>query len=199
MFCPQCGIQAEPGIKYCKQCGQALNRIRGVMARGGANANWGEAWYEEALEEHRRKRRKTPEEKRYDEIKGGVITTVTGVAATIFLYFLMNTIADSEGGKDALILRTIWLCGLVPTFVGLGILFNGIFISKRIVELRQRQESELQPPQPLAQPLFTAVDTGRIPQLSEPAAPVANDYSVTEHTTTRLGERVAAKVPHQTN
>ena len=64
MYCPQCGTQADPGIKYCKKCGQALNRIRGVMSRGGSTPNWNEVWIEEALEEHRNKRKKTPEEKR---------------------------------------------------------------------------------------------------------------------------------------
>lgn len=195
MFCPQCGAQTDPGIKYCKQCGQALNRIRGVMSRGGANANWNDVWQEEALEEHRKKRKKTPEEKRYDEIKGGVITTAVGVGASIFLYFLMNAVADSDGGKDAAILRVIWLCGLVPTLIGLSMLFNGLFISKRIVELKRQQEMELQPPQPM----FAAVDTGRMAQLAEPSTPVASDYSVTEHTTTRLGDRAAIKVPRQTN
>jgi hypothetical protein len=194
MYCPQCGAQADPSIKYCKQCGQALNRIRGVMSRGGASANWNDVWQEEVLEEHRKKRKKTPEEKRYEEIKGGVITTSVGVGATIFLYFLMNAIALNEP-QDAAILRSVWLAGLVPTFIGLGILFNGVFISKRIVELKRQQESLPQAPQPL----FSAVETGRAAQLPEAQAKAVNDYSVTEHTTARLAEKTAANVRRETN
>lgn len=194
MFCPQCGAQADPGIKYCKQCGQALNRIRGVMSRGGASVNWHDAWQEEVLEEQRKKRKKTPEEKRYEEIKGGVITTSVGLGATIFLYFLMNAIAANEP-HDAAILRAVWLAGLVPTFIGLGILFNGVVISKRIVELKREQELQGPPPQPL----FSVSETARVGQLPEPQVQTVSDYSVTEHTTARLGEKTAVNVPRETN
>ena len=194
MFCPQCGAQADPGIKYCKQCGQGLNRIRGVMSRGGASSTWQDAWQENLLEEHRKKRQKTPEEKRYEEIKAGVIITSVGLAATIFLFFLMNAVAANEP-HDAAILRAVWLAGLVPTFIGLGILFNGVVISKRIVELKRQQEVSDQ----LPQPLFSAVETGRVAQLPEPAAQSVNDYSVTEHTTARLAEKTAVNMPRETN
>lgn len=194
MYCPQCGAQADPGIKYCKQCGQALNRIRGVMSRGGASANWHDVWQEEALEEHRKKRKKSPEEKRYEEIKAGVITTSVGLGATIFLFFLMNAVAANEP-HDAAILRAVWLAGLVPTFIGLGLLFNGVFISKRIVELKRQQE--IQQAQP--QPLFPALETGRVAQLPEPPAQASNEYSVTEHTTARLAEKTAVPVPRETS
>jgi hypothetical protein len=193
MYCPQCGAQADPNIKYCKQCGQALNHIRGALSHSGANANWNAVWQEEALEEHRKKRKKTPEEKRYDEIKGGVITTAVGLGATLFLYFLLNAVADSEGGKDAAILRVVWLAGLVPLLIGLGILFNGIFISRKVVELKRQQENPLQTPQPL----FAAVETGRVAQL--PEAQTVNDHSVTEHTTARLAERVAVNARRETS
>lgn len=194
MFCPQCGAQADLGIKYCKQCGQALNRIRGVMSRGGASINWQDAWQENLLEEQRKKRKKTPEEKRYEEIKAGVITTSVGVGATIFLYFLMNAIAANEP-HDAAILRAVWLAGLVPTFIGLGILFNGVVISQRIVELKRQQEAQV----PVPQPLFAVSETTRAGQLPEPQAQAVNDYSVTEHTTARLAEKTLINVPRETN
>lgn len=197
MFCPQCGAQADQGIKYCKQCGINLRRIQGVMSRGGASANWNDVWMEEALEEQRSKRKKTPEEKRIDEIKGGVITSSAGLAITIFFSFLFNAIANNVGGSQAEILRSLWAIGLVPLFIGLGIVFNGVYLSKRIVELKRAPEQPLAPPQP--QPLFGAqsssVDTAKVAQL-----PAANTQSsVTEHTTAHLGEATRVKARRETN
>jgi hypothetical protein len=200
MFCPQCGAQADQGIKYCKQCGINLRRIQGVMSRGGASANWNDVWMEEALEEQRSKRKKTPEEKRIDEIKGGVVTSSAGLAITIFFSFLFNAIANNVGGSQADILRSLWAVGLVPLFIGLGIVFNGVYLSKRIVELKRAPEQSPQPlAQPQPQPLFGAqnssVDTAKVAQL-----PAANaQVSVTEHTTAHLGEATAVNVQRKTN
>ena len=138
MFCPSCGTQTEAGIKFCKQCGLALNRIRGVMSRGGANPSWNDVWIQDELEKRDSKRKKLPEQKRLEELKGGVITTAAGFSATIFLYFLMNAVAGNEP-HDAEILRSVWLCGLIPTFIGLGILFNALVISPKIVALKRRE------------------------------------------------------------
>lgn len=196
MFCPQCGASADQGIKYCKQCGINLRRIQGVMSRGGASANWNDVWMEEALEEQRNKRKKSPEEKRIEEIKGGVLTSSVGLALTIFFSFLFDAVANNVGGSQAEILRSLWAVGLVPLFIGLGIVFNGVYLSKRVVELKRMQEQppqSLAPPQP--QPLFGVVDTARVAQL-----PAANaQVSVTEHTTAHLGEATAVNVRRETN
>ncbi len=196
MFCPQCGAQADQGIKYCKQCGINLRRIQGVMSRGGASANWNDVWMEEALEEQRSKRKKTPEEKRIDEIKGGVILSSVGLALTIFFSFLFDAIANNAGGTQAEILRSLWAVGLVPLFIGLGFIFNGVYLSKHLVELKRGQAEPLQPlapPQP--QPMFGVVDTAKVAQL-----PAANaQVSVTEHTTAHLGEATAINVQRKTN
>ncbi len=196
MFCPQCGAAADQGIKYCKQCGINLRRIQGVMSRGGASMDWNDVWKEEALEEQRQQRKKTPEEKRIEEIKGGVITASVGLAITVFFSFLFDAVANTAGGQGAEILRSLWAVGLVPLFVGLGFIFNGVYLSKRLVELKRGQEQPLPPlapPQP--QPLFGAVDTARGMQL-----PAANTQaSVTEHTTAHLGAATAVKVSRETN
>jgi hypothetical protein len=177
MYCPQCGTQAEPGIKYCKKCGQPLNRIRGVMSRGGASANWNEVWLEEHLEERRSKRKKTPEEKRLEEIKAGVIT---------------SSIAPEPGAN---ILRTLWAVGLVPLFIGAGLIFNGIFVSKRIVELKRRQEALAQ-----SQALpGVSVDTAPVAQLPEAKPQATPEFGVTEHTTARLGEGAAIPARRDNN
>jgi hypothetical protein len=185
MFCPSCGTQASEGLRFCKQCGANLRRVQGVMAQGGGGLDWSKTWVAEMMvseEERERQKGVTPEEKRFNEIKGGVITSSVGLGVMIFLYFFMDGLAAQPGNaSDAELLRHIWMAGIIPFFVGLAIIFNGLFISKRIVELKRQPLPK--PPQPL--PLGAPTTD----QLAEPAA----DFSVTEQTTTRLPEPVPAR------
>ena len=192
MFCPSCGTQTETGIKYCKKCGLALNRVRSAINRGGeAQPGWRD-WIKDELDA----RKKSPEEKRLEEIKGGVITTAVGVSVTTFLYFLMTAIAHNEP-HDAEIVSKIWLVGLIPTFIGLAILFNGLFISRKIVELKRREALADREP---AESWGSAIDTNSLAAPPMNALPAANlDYSVTEHTTARLKEKVALPASRDTH
>jgi hypothetical protein len=193
MFCPQCGTETHEALKYCKQCGTNLRRVLGVMGKGGAGymlSNearfWHEDWIEERREQREREKKKTPEEKRLNEIKGGVITSCVGLGVMMFLTFLFHGIINSlpQIGHIELILRTIPLVGIIPFLIGLGIIFNGLFLSKRIVQLKREEE------QPGKQPLFSpntmAPDTAPVPRL--PAQSPVSDFSVTETTTTELRE-----------
>jgi hypothetical protein len=206
MFCPSCGSQADLGIKFCKQCGFELNRVRGAIQRGGERpslmqnmADWDRDQLEAQREERRRKNKKSPEEKRYEEIKAGVITTCVGVGATVFLYFFMSVVAANEP-KDADIINRVWLAGLVPTIIGLGILFNGLVISRKIVELK-RQQALLENNSASAwTPVINAtpaLDTASINVNALPAAQF--DYSVTEHTTAKLKEKMPVPASRDTN
>ena len=82
----------------------------------------------------------TPEVKRYNEIKGGVITSCVGLALMIFLYVFMDGII--RGGKvppdAAEIISRIWVAGVIPLFVGIGLLINGVFVSKKQAEVAAR-------------------------------------------------------------
>lgn len=190
MFCPNCGIQATEGLKFCKRCGANLRRVQGVMAQGGGGFDWSKTWVAEMMmseEERERQKGVTPEEKRLNEIKGGIITSAVGLSVTIFLYFFMGSVAEVADPKAADILHNIWLSGLIPLVIGLAIIFNGLFISKRIVELRRQQVH--MPPQPLP---LGAPTTG---QLAEPSVP--GSFSVTEQPTSRMPEHEPARrEPH---
>ena len=200
MFCPSCGNETREPLKFCKQCGVNLRRIQGVMGKGGAGAksdspaNWAQVALEEYREE-RERRKKTPEEKRLNEIKAGMITASAGLGGMIFLSFLFEAIANTMGPDPAAnILRSLWAVGLVPFLVGLGMTFNGLVVSKKLVELK-RQEERSAP-----QPLFSAVPgTPPIPQLPAAAQSPIGDYSITEPTTTKLREPVPASSPRDTN
>lgn len=198
MFCPGCGIQTNEDLKFCKQCGANLHSVREVMlGKSGGSFDWSKTWVAEMfLTEEERERQKgvTPEEKRYKEIKDGVITCFVGVGVMIFLYFLLGAIAEVVASKDpeaAGIVRHIWVAGVIPFLVGIGLIINGLFISKRIVEVKRRQTQA--PPQP------TPLGAASTAQLSESSAPPLSGFSVTEPTTTRLKEPLPVPSRRDTN
>jgi hypothetical protein len=163
----------------------------GVMGKGGAGFKAGESvdWEKVELEERREKRftrnKKTPEEKRFEEIKAGVITSSVGLGLMIFLGFLFNAFAENVSHPADDILRAIPFVGVIPFLIGLGIVFNGLFISKRIVELKRRQEQHDQ-----QTPLFNAPNTSPVARLAESSQSPISDFSIAEPTTTKLREPV---------
>lgn len=176
MFCPGCTTQVIDDTKYCKSCGANLRGVREAMMGRGEPFDWSKTWVAEMFlteDEIERRRGVTPEQKRLNEIKAGVITTLVGLGAMIFLYFFLGVVADSAKGNGAEIIRRIWLAGLVPFLIGIGLLINGIFLSKHQVKL--------QPPS-----VPTPLPDRPTNQLSE--APRTH-ASVVEHTTAHLPER----------
>jgi len=156
MFCPQCGSTQNDELKFCKSCGVNLDAVRqaAAMRDPSEKFDWSRTWVAEMfLSESERKRRKeqierergiTPEMKRYTEIKAGVITSCAGVGVMIFLYVLMKGIilSGQNPPSDAAILSSIWVAGVIPFFVGVALIINGLFVSKRQVEIaRQREQA----------------------------------------------------------
>lgn len=199
MFCPQCGLTAEgEEIKFCKSCGANLHAVRQAVATRDAEDkfDWSKTWVAEMfLSEAERKRRNhelerkrgiTPEIKRYNEIKAGVITGSVGIAVMIFLFIICEGIILSGGlsaGEDEII-RRIWAAGFIPLFVGLALIVNGLFVSRKLVELAKRERLEQQQ----ADALEGASPEGRRglrpADTSEFQSPT---FSVTEGTTKHLG------------
>jgi len=149
MFCPQCGSTQSDDLKFCKACGANLEALRQVMAtRENADKfDWSKTWVadmlmsgEGALKHQARIERLqglSPEEKRLREIKAGVITASVGLGLMIFLFVLMGGIVASGRVSDAAaeILTRLWIVGVLPLLIGLAVLFNGMFVSKRGVGL----------------------------------------------------------------
>jgi hypothetical protein len=149
MFCPQCGVTQNDELKFCKSCGVNLDAVRqaAAMRATGDKFDWSRTWVAEMfLSESERKRRNeqierergiTPAMKRYTEIKAGVITSSVGVAVMIVLYVLMQGIILSgrPSVSDAAILSHLWVAGVIPFFVGLALVVNGLFVSKRQLEI----------------------------------------------------------------
>lgn len=199
MFCPKCGTSQADDLKFCKTCGAHLQAVRlAVEARdAGEKFDWGKTWVAEMfLSEGERKRREqelerlrgiTPEVKRYNEIKAGVITACVGLALMIFLaIFMEGIVAGGNVPRDtAEILNRLWVAGVIPLFVGLGLMINGIFVSKKQVEAARRNM-----PPPESMPADSAaLGRGAQPRPLRPADTsefITPGFSVTEGTTKHL-------------
>jgi hypothetical protein len=193
MFCPQCGNKQSDDLKFCKLCGANLYAVRQVVATREADEkfDWSRTWVAEMfMSEAERKRRNeelerlrgvTPEIKRYNEIKGGVITSFIGIGIMVFLWVIGMAIFRSGQNPpgDAEIIRSIWVVGVIPFMIGLALIFNGLFVSKKIVELQKRAQENLPDalPQGSEQPTLKSADTSEF---------IPTGFSVTEGTTKHL-------------
>lgn len=196
MFCPQCGSSQSEELKFCKTCGANLQAVQQALATGdaGGKMDWSKTWVAEMfLSEGERKRREeelerqrgiTPEIKRYKEIKAGVITGSVGIALAIILLIFMQGIILSGNVSDntAEILSRLWVAGVLPLFVGLALIVNGLFVSKKMVEAAQRERRNTEPN------IITGRDT-EAPSLrpADTSEFIPNAFSVTEGTTKHLG------------
>jgi hypothetical protein len=119
----------------------------------------------------------TPEVKRYNEIKAGVIVSCVGIGVSIFLYFLMGALAHQEP-RDAELLSRIWLAGVIPFMVGVALIINGLVVSKKIVQAIEREQQK-NPPLTEGTPAkgLRAADTSEF---------IPTNFSVTDQTTRHL-------------
>jgi hypothetical protein len=151
MVCPRCSSNQSDDIKFCTSCGANLQAVREALQTPGSGNkfDWSDTWVAEmfmsgkAAEarklEIERRLGITPEIKRYNEIKAGVIVSSVGIAISIFLFFLMQAIAG-QNPNDAPILQSVWLAGIIPFMVGLALIINGTIVSKKIVQAWEREQ-----------------------------------------------------------
>jgi hypothetical protein len=152
MVCPRCASNQSDDIKFCTSCGANLHAVRKALASSGSGNkfDWGDTWVAEMFMsgqanelrklEMERRLGITPEIKRYNEIKAGVIVSCVGIGVSIFLYFLMHAVAGQSPPGDRDLLSTIWLAGLIPFMVGIGLIINGTVVSKKMVEAWERDQ-----------------------------------------------------------
>ena len=193
MFCPRCGSDQSEELKFCKLCGANLQAVRQAVTtrETGAKMDWSKTWMAEMFmssEEAVRRKAElerlqgiTPDVKRYNEIKAGVITSSVGLAVAIFLFvFMQGLILSGKVRPDtAEILSRLWIAGVIPLFVGIALIFNGLFVSKKLIGISgQGQRTEPNTLERGAEPqtLRSADTTEFIP----------SGFSVTEETTKHL-------------
>ena len=189
MICPRCASNQGDDIKFCTSCGANLQAVREALQAPDASGkfNWNNTWVAEMFQsgqvaelrkqEMERRLGITPEVKRYNEIKAGVIVSCVGIGVSIFLFFIMNAIANQEP-RDAELLRSIWLAGVIPFMVGLALIINGVVVSKKMVEVMEREREKSK-----------SLDEGPAPRsLRSPDTSefVPANFSVTDSTTRHL-------------
>ncbi len=199
MFCPRCGSAQDEQLKFCTACGSNLYAVRQVVDSRDSKQEANTPWFAEiALSGADSKRRQeeldhrrgiAPEVRRYTEIKAGVITTSAGIALSFVLAVLMNGIilAANVPSNEAELLSRLWVVGLIPILVGLALIVNGVFVSKKLAEVSRRAA---QPARDELQHAREGSPTERNPpELRSPEATpfMPSNYSVTEHTTRHLG------------
>ena len=193
MFCPQCGNKQSDELKFCNLCGANLFAVRQVVSTREADEkfDWSKTWVAEMfMSEAERKRRTaelemrsgvTPEIKRYNEIKAGVITSFVGVGLVLFLGVIGAAIASDPRNPagDVSLLRSLWVAGVIPFMVGLALIFNGLVVSRKTVELQKRALGSAPDPLPKGaeQPSLKSADTSEF---------IPPGFSVTEGTTKHL-------------
>ena len=191
MLCPRCGTNQSDEMKFCKVCGANLEAVRLALTNPEAakKFDWSDTWLAEMFRsgqtmemrklEMERQMGITPEVKRYNEIKAGVITSSVGVGVSIFLFIFMQGLIGSVSPKAAEILSHVWVAGVIPFFVGLSLIVNGLVVSKKMAEIQEREMNRVK-----------AIDaeTGTQRTLPPPNTNefIPSGFSVTEGTTRHL-------------
>jgi hypothetical protein len=130
-------------------------------------------------------RKKTPEERREQQITKGIVSLFSGVGLTIFLYYLSaamvlklppNIIAQVPFEIDPVV-RMIWLFGLIPTLTGVGHILAGLMIRPNRYQLPPMEQ------RPVNDVEFPKSNPGVTSAMSSIPG------SVTEHTTELLEEK----------
>ena len=187
MICPRCSSNQGDDIKFCTFCGANLQAVREAVEAPEKKFDWGNTWVADMFMsgqaaqmrqlEMERRLGITPEVKRYNEIKAGVIVSCVGIGASIFLFFLMHAIA-LQNPHAAELLNSIWLAGIIPFMVGIALIINGVVVSKKMAEVMEREQ---QKNMPLSEGMpargLRAADTSEF---------IPTNFSVTDQTTRHL-------------
>jgi hypothetical protein len=196
MYCPKCASNQSDDIKFCTVCGANLQAVRLAIEgpqQAEAKFDWSNTWVAEMFmsgQAHELRRREmerrlgiTPEVKRYQEIKAGVIVSSIGVALMIFLFVFMQGIIGKVAPETVPIITRLWVAGVIPVFVGLALMLNGMVVSKKMVEIQKQNMSDPRSlPATESNPKsLKSADTNEF---------VHSGLSVTEGTTRHLNETV---------
>jgi hypothetical protein len=196
MVCPRCAANQSDDVKFCTSCGANLHAVREVLAgkEPGKDFDWNDTWLaamfrsgeiaEQRKLEMERRLGLTPEVKRYNEIKAGVITSSVGIAVAIFLFVFMQGIAGKVDADTAEILLRLWVAGAIPFFIGLALIVNGLVISKKQAEIQERELKRVK-----GLPERSPEDQSAQPRTLRPADTnefIPTHFSVTDQTTRHL-------------
>lgn len=196
MICPRCASNQNDNVKFCTFCGANLEAVREVMAikETDRKFDWSETWVAEMFRsgeiaqqrkaEIERRLGITPEVKRYNEIKAGVIVSSIGLALMIFLHIFMQGVAANVPPNEAEIVTRLWVAGFIPFFVGLALIINGVVVSRKQAEIIERERKRANSLENETPELNAA--TPRALRPAETNEFIPTPFSVTDQTTRHL-------------
>lgn len=208
MFCPKCGSTQDDGLRFCKACGAHLAAVKQALATPdrGEGFEWKNTWVADMLmsseqavirkAELDRLKGITPDSKRRNEIKAGIITGSIGLGLMIFLYIFMRGLILSGNvppGESEIVSR-LWVVGIIPILIGAALVINGFYVSK----LFGGAGAPVEHLDAAGTPLSTGELAGGDSEYLGPAETTrfaATPFSVTDETTRHLQERKATDKP----
>jgi len=201
MYCPSCGSEERQLSQYCRACGTDLRVVRRGLEQPDsitASAVSAREQISQAMAEKIRQMEssrdlkqvaedvlpqiekflESPEEKRLRRIRAGVITGLAGLGAALVIF-----LASLESHD----LIPFIALGLIPFFVGLGIVINGLVFTvprKSLADRSEDAESQRRLEEAHAAKRLSATShtTNDLPSPDV----IAARPSVTEHTTHHL-------------
>ena len=191
MICPRCSSTQSDDVKFCKFCGANLQAVRDALETREPEKkfDWSNTWVAEMFmsaeaqefrkQEMERRMGITPTVKRYKEIKAGVIMSSIGIGVAIFLFVFMQGIIHKVDPDEAEILRRLWVAGVIPFFVGLALIINGMVVSKRLAEIQEGDRKR-------SGPLEGQASDPRELRPADTNEFIPPNFSVTEQTTRHL-------------
>ena len=195
MICPRCASNQTDNVKFCTFCGANLEAVREALAlkdtdkRSDSDEPWWSEMFGEKAEERRqvmeRRQGITPEVKRYNEIKAGVITSSVGIGLATFLHIFMQGVATNVPPNTAEILIRLWVAGLIPFFIGLALIINGLVVSRKQAEIQERELKRVRSEEGNT-PEFDAAASPRTLRPAQTNEFIPTPFSVTDQTTRHL-------------
>lgn len=195
MICPRCASNQTENVKFCTFCGANLEAVRGALAlkETDKKSEWGENWWTEMFGEKAEERKLemerrfgiTPEVKRYNEIKGGVITSSAGIGLAIFLHIFMEGVAAGLPTNEAQIVIRLWVVGAIPFFIGLALIINGLIVSRKQAQIQEREMKRIQGLE-VRTPEINATPSPRSLRPAQTNEFIPTPFSVTDQTTRHL-------------
>jgi hypothetical protein len=190
MFCPSCGAREDQPIQFCRSCGASFHQQVDPVTSSAMSAREeiGRAMADKIREFESSKDLKriaedvlpelekfleSPAEKRLRRIRSGVMVAAIGTAVSIAMFFVALATRNSEN-------LALMGAGLVALFVGIALIVNGYLHSV------PKDKSAAADP---AENFTMSSIGGTTSDLKLPGGEPPRPFSVTEGTTTHLGEK----------
>jgi len=214
MYCPGCGSEERQMSQYCRGCGTDLRPVRLSLERPDAvtasavtaREEIGRVFAEKIreVEDSRDLKRiaedvlpqiekflESPEEKRLRRMRAGVVVAASGLGASLLAGLLLSVIHNPQD-PDAIPLLVFFAgLGVVCFAIGLGLVLNGLWLTRVPKALRDKSSSERNNlldetyAAPQLRPAMERPEMFRTPATSD-LVHEPRQASVTEHTTHHL-------------